>query len=347
MVIGCGQVFDKYWVPAHEKAQLVISGIISKNDTQQKHLNSGFPYHPTDSTKNTIEILMNTSDSYGAIALLVPADVRLELLTAILSQPKLQTKKVFIEKPYTKDLSQIKEFKNLIKKYPGRLHFSGKYSYGRADNLIQILSKTDDLPLFINAVMIEGSKYFNKVMDNQNTDLYFKDGPELDLGFHILNISAMYLNSKEDKIRTILINKNTVMDLNCIRPYFLPNLGFVAEVVFTLNSRRTVPLYLQVGKADCISNRHIDFDFKDKRIVQYFTTLDASDPVYEVREDTRELLAKHKPGYLYYSKELSPEAFCKQTTYEQEIDMEINRICMQIKDIREGSCKDVVESIAG
>ena len=252
---------------------------------------------------------------------------------------------MFIEKPYTKNLSQIEEFKNLIKKYPGRLHFSGKYSYGRADNLIKILSTSDELPLFINAVMIEGSKYFNKVMDNQKNSLYFKDGPELDLGFHILNISATYLNSKEDKIRDILINRDTVMDLNCIRPYFLPNLGFVAEVVFTLNSGKAVPLYLQVGKADCVSNRHIDFDFKDKRIVQYFTTLDSSDPVYEVREDTRELVANHEPGYLYYSKELGPEVFCKQTPYEQEISIEINKVCMQIKDIREDACKDDVESI--
>jgi hypothetical protein len=338
MAIASGQVFTKYWLPAYKRGVIEIVGTITLEDPEISQLDPAFesiPVYLTNSEQHTLNLLIEHSDKFEAIALLVPADIRLTILKKILSEPRLNLKKIYLEKPFTRSLLELEEYFELIKENSSRLHFAGKYAYGRADLLIQKLLDYSDFPIFINATMIEGTKYFSKITGNIEENLYVKDGPELDIGFHMLNIVSLYIQSKKVKIVDIKVNENSVKDLSAIRPYFLKKFGFAAEVTFLLDNQIQIPVFLSVGKADCVSERHIDFDFQDKRVVQHYTVTNAKDPVFVIEEDTATFIGEHPIDYLYYSRELSPSLFCKQSKQEQINSIDINRVCLEIKHRRE------------
>lgn len=335
-VIGCGQVFSKYWVPALRKEEVALSAVISlesKEIFSSSHPNLSDIYFQTNSVKETIKKLCEIED-YDVIALLVPADIRLNYLKEIIDTPKLDGKKIFIEKPFAKTLEVLDEYKKIISDHYKRLHFASKYAIGRADILLEQLINYDEYPLFINAVMIEGTKYFENINTKNEDNPFVKDGPELDIGFHLLNIVAAYFTKKHGNLEEILINKDTVTDFHNIRPHFIPNFGFMAEVSFVLKDGNSIPMYLQVGKADCTNDRHLDFEYKERVISQEYTTLSAMDPVFITSEDNKNLVNVHDKDYLYYSKELHPDIFCKQSKEEQQLMLDITRICLEIKKLR-------------
>jgi predicted dehydrogenase len=336
-VIGCGKVFAKYWLPLVINKEINLAGVTSLRSPAEfnhHYLRLGINYHQTKDVETTLQILIKQRSKYGVIALLLPADVKLELIKQILIEPKLRDKLVFVEKPYTRNILELNEYNQIIKMSHSRLHLSSKYRTGRAQILHQCLLKQKMFPTQINGYLIEGSKYFNLLNINKKHNLYFKDGPELDLGFHLLDIVMAYMRQKSDTDFSVKIKSNSVNDLYGVREGFLPKLGFKAELIFKLTDGQVVPMSLAAGKVIGQMERHLDFDFGDNNISQTYTTTNADDPVYMISENGKELLDQHPPHYGYYAREFQRDILGKQTWQEQRDLLEVNRVCIQLKELR-------------
>ena len=91
---------------------------------------------------------------------------------------------------------------------------------------------------------------------------------------------------------------------------------------------------LQAGKADILTEKFIEFDYGDDVVGQEYTAGDPIDPVYELKNGRKKIIAQHKHGHNYYAEDLRPAVFCKQSPYQQLISLFNTKICLEIKEKR-------------
>lgn len=336
IVIGSGQVVDKYWFRSKAMGQIGISSIVSlENEVafRGRYPEYDGQYRQSSSAGETLELVSRLSREIPNpnIAVVTSADVRLELVRGILEHAN--GSRVFIEKPYGTTHEEIDQMRQLLLRYSNRIHLSGKYATGRADILFPHLPE-GKTPERISARIIEGTDYFNIVKEkvrSQGWHQYLIDGPELDIGFHMLDITGVASNKfggiKDSKIAT-------AFDLSQARPDFVPGYGIGATVLITNSEGKVIRMDIQAGKADAPNERFIDFDYGDFRIVQEYTVGEALDPVYSVSNGNKQTLAQHPSGYNYYATELSPQSFCNQTLSQQLQSLHMTDLCLDLRDQR-------------
>lgn len=333
IVIGSGQVVDKYWLRSEADGSVKIPAIISLEPEQSfRTRNPNFEgrYHQSTSVGDTllrVEALVSGGISPN-IAIATPANVRLALVSGVLSSSN--EARVFVEKPYAGNQADLDAFGDLISRYPMRMHLSGKYANGRA-NILYTHLPDGVAPRNIVGRLIEGTQYFNIVKErvaNEGTHPYLVDGPELDLGFHLADILAV-ASGKFGGIEALRIAR--VYDLSLERAEFEAQYGFGAVLEIKNSGHEPILVDLQAGKADAPNERFMEFDYGDSTVGQEYTVGDSIDPVYVLRDGIKRVVAKHPPGYNYYSRELHPSVFSQQSPNQQALSLFITRVCLDIK----------------
>lgn len=333
-LIGAGQVMKKYWIPGHNAELIKIDHIISRKSSMEfeEHFPElSIPYSKANDTTEVVAILERLQPHN--IALLVPARNRVSLIDKIFASEKLKHVTLFIEKPYGANISELQYLKELLPQYSSQLHFSGKYARGRADILYPHIPQ-QKLPLKIEASLIEGSGYFRYVKDRVDKfgiHPYLEDGPELDLGFHLLDIVTGICERLGDLESIQII---TVKDLSEVLPDFEKDYGVYAELECVFENGKTIPVVIQAGKRDGADNRSIVLFYDEQTIIQEYTTGTADDPVFIARSGEKEEVARHDPGYNYYMRELQKDMFAKATIQHKNISLLITNVCLDIKQRR-------------
>ena len=336
IVIGSGQVVDKYWLPSQVDGSVKITGIVSMEP--EKSFRKRFPgftgkYYHSMSADNTLVILASLAKKIRNlnVANVATSDVRLFFTQKILGDNIFDTTRLFIEKPYAINLQDIKSFADLLKHYSSRLHFSGKYANGRSDILNSVLPSRN--PVKITGRLIEGTEYFDVIKDKIDKGYYqyLLDGPELDLGFHLLDVICSVFQ-RSNGLKKIQLKE--VCDLSRQTNGFEPNYGFGAILKACLYDGSEICIDLQAGKGNVPNQRFIESDYGDVTFHQEYTVRDSQDPVFRIESGAKLAIIQHGEGYNYYAKELHPKFFCKQT-YRQQLDsLFMNKICLDIKTKR-------------
>lgn len=341
VVVGSGQVVDKYWLRsvADGNARIPVIVSLEPEDSFRKR-NPGFDgaYHKSESVADTLALVSSIvkGKPQPNIALVTPVDVRLDLAQEILKDPDLSEARLYIEKPYAEDLERLTAFEKLVAEYTPRMHLSGKYANVRAGILYPHLPQ-GRVPKRITARLIEGTEYFTIVREKlakEGYHQYLVDGPELDMGFHLTNI----VTSASERFGGISRLRITdVYDLSKANPQFEEHFGFGAELVIQTKNGDTIFVDLQAGKADAPNERFIEFDYGDMIVGQEYTVGDARDPVYVVADGVKETVSEHPKGFNYYAGELLPAVFCKQKPEQQQNSLFATRVCLELKKRRQES----------
>ncbi|MCC7289784.1 hypothetical protein IT417_00835 [bacterium] len=331
-------MFKKYWFKALAANQVKVDRVISLEEPEQ--FESSFPslrhaYLKSNDIEHTFSSIPLEGD-FDAIALLIPSHLKCQLVKKVLDTRAFDNKKVFIEKPYYIDEADLQVYKNLIESYGNRLYFSSKYAFSRADIFISSLVKEEGLPHKFIIRMFEGHKYYGSVMEQLKIfkrHLYLQEGPELDLGFHMINIVLKFISALPDvELKSCAIE--SCSDLSTKFKFFNQGFGFGAKLTIHLDKNRAIPVELEVGKASCDDERYIIADYGTHQVKQLYTTSNASDPVERIKNGKSQVIATHAPDYLYYSNELLPQNFGKQSKNEQFLQLHTNKICLDLKETR-------------
>ncbi len=338
VVIGSGQVVDKYWLRSHVDRSVNITDIVSlepEKTFRQRNTNFVGRYYHSSSVDDTFAVLVKLGEKEGDlnIANVATSNIRLDLTQRILWNPCFGNTRVFVEKPFASNRQDLDTFADLIKEHSSRLHFSGKYSNGRANILYPCLPE-GKFPTKIKGRLIEGAEYFRVIKKREEREgghPYLNDGPELDLGFHLLDIIGIAFQ-KFGGIRRLRLKK--VYDLCQRREEFEPNYGFGSEMEAYTLLGDTILLDLQAGKANTLNERFIEFYYKEAVYGQEYTVGDSIDPVYRVENGEKTTIAQHETGYNYYAQELSSAVFCKQTTGQQLASLSNIGISLDIRKRR-------------
>lgn len=339
MIIGSGDVVSKYWMRSHREKLLRITHIVSletEESFRSRHPEYEGEFYQTTTNKNTYEYFASHINKKPTnIALVATSDTRFPLLSHMLSDNRFVSAQFFIEKPYVSNRDEYQKLSTYVKIEPHRLHFSRRYTTGRADILLSALPK-DVLPTRITARLIEGSEYFQSVQrktrGNEKRQNHVDVGPEIDMGFHLIDITLNASRLFGGKSSFQLQNSQ---DLSSLRNGFLPGYGFQADIQIHLEGSQPIPFDIQVGKADVENERFIDFDYGDYSIKQVYTVGNAQDPVYKVLHTDPEhpiLLAKHSLEHNYYAVELSSGKFCHQSHSEQDAALLTTDLTFRIKE---------------
>lgn len=337
IVIGSGEVVSKYWLRSEADGSLKIPAIVSlepEETFRQRNPSYRGGYSQTtsvDDTLSRVTTLMLGQDRPN-IALETSAEVRLAITTGILSSS--DQARLFIEKPYVSTRADLDEFGNLIAVFSNRLHLSGKYANGRANILYPYLPE-GKVPERVKGRLIEGTEYFEVVKRKLLADgvhQYLVDGPELDLGFHLVDIIGVG-SQRFGGIERVQVNR--VYDLKEERPEFEEHYGFGAELGIWNSTGTLIIVDLQAGKADGSTERFIEFDYGDFVIGQEYTPGDSIDPVYVARDGFRQTVIQHPSGYNYYAQELHPLIFCRQSQIQQMFSLYNTSVCLDIKARRQ------------
>jgi hypothetical protein len=336
-LVGAGEVVSKYWLHSESLGKIVIDHIISLE--RKEDFNANFPnhsgrYHVTTGNEETVEIIKNLGPSQN-IALLIPEE-KLGLAKALLDLSPKYFFTIFWEKPYITDPSHITGIQELLRAYSDRIHLSGKYGSGRSDILYTHLPE-GEIPEKVEATLIEGTSYFKKVVSKiqpGNTAHFVQLGPELDFGFHILDIVSTACKTRFSPVRNFRFTENDVSDLSRTNNNFLPKMGFSAQITVELENGRTFPLSLTAGKAEGPTDRKIHFVYPEFSVFQEFTTPTGEDPVLKTGSGQTIELERHSPDYDYYSSELSPLKFAHQLLPDQLNRVFLNQICLQLRSSR-------------
>lgn len=336
-LIGSGEVVGKYWLRSEAEGLVRIPNIVSlepEKSFRQRNPTYKGGYYQTRSLEETVSrvISLTQGQNQPNIGLATPAEVRLVLATEILSNSNQA--RLLIEKPYASTKEGLDEFGNLIQKYFDRLHLTGRYGNSRADILYPHLPERR-VPSEITGRLIEGTQYFEIVKRKFNTEgnhQYLTDGPELDLGFHLMDIIGVG-SQRFGGIKTIQINY--VCELSQVRRDFEKHYGFGAKLVVTNSSGDSIIVDLQAGKADAPNERFIEFNYGDLIIGQEYTTGDSIDPVYILRNSSRQTVSQHPSGYNDYAQELQPSVFCHQSRTQQLLSLANTALCLDIKERRQ------------
>lgn len=352
VVIGSGQVVDKYWMRSVGKGNVTITKIVSLESEEafrKRHTNFSGEYHQLGSPDDTFAVLAQIAQESNTplnIANAATSGVHLSLTQRILSDDRFANARLFIEKPYASSQEDLDAFKDLIKQHSSRLHFSSKYASGRADILYRNLP-LDRPPQRITCRLLEGSEYFSVVKERVKTTgdhPYLHDGPELDLGFHLLDIvagaSLRFSGIKEMRIKSVY-DLGSPREEDGVKPRddFEPGYGVGAELELKTKSDDIITVDLQAGKFDGEDERSVEFDYGTIAYRQEYTTGNAFDPVYVVIGGIKGTLARHDADYDYYARELSPTVFCRQTPEQQLLSIFNTEVAMEIERRRITSYK--------
>lgn len=345
IIVGSGQVVDKYWMPANLDKLVSVIGIVSlENENNFRTRNNKYDgdFASRNTHKEIVDYIEQMISKYPSahIALAVPADIRLTLLIEILSRDSVPaTSLIFLEKPYARTADEIATYRELVKNHSNRLHFSGKYANGRADILIKHLPD-NQVPDRITARLIEGGDYFNVVklrLMEVGTHPYMIDGPELDLGFHLTDIITVAADTfgQFDSFDII-----SVKDASEEIDRFEPGFGFTAELVLHTKSGKCINFSLVAGKRDGQNERFVEFDYENERYRQLYTVGHASDPVQIhlkngiIKNEDYKTIEEHPERYNYYARELHKNVFGSQTQEDQFRSLYITEVMIQIRAIR-------------
>lgn len=339
VLIGSGQVVDKYWLRSQAEGKVNIAAIVSLEDEssfRKRNPNFGGEYHFASSPNETFSHLSALAQRMGNlnIANVASADVRLSLTEQMVSDQRFDAARFFIEKPYATTREELSSFEQLIATDGSRLHFSGKYANGRANILYPHLPE-GRTPRKITARIIEGTSYFRIVkegVEQRGKHQYLIDGPELDLGFHLLDIALTAAFKRFGGVAGIRVIE--ARDLSQRRFDFERGYGSSAILEVETETGKKIVLDIQSGKADAPNDRSIDFDYGDMVIGQEYTPGDSIDPVYVVIDGEKRELNRHPSGYNYYAEELQPDVFCRQSPEQQALSLLGTRVCMDIRDRR-------------
>lgn len=343
IVVGSGQVVEKYWCPAMVAGLIDIKSIITlaPADTVYDH-NPRFQGDVVSiSEKSEVEdAIFRSLQLYpeAHIALVIPATDRLALTRALLNRhQELRDSILFLEKPFARTCEEIAEYEELIRNFSANLHFSGKYTNGRADILYPHLPE-HRVPQHITANLLEGSTYFNPVqsaVELTGRHTYLDDGPELDLGFHLLDIittAATRFGGVKDVVT------ESAADLASQDEAFLPGYAFTAQLRLFTNEDAQVEIQLKAGKYDGEDNRTLTFEYPDRVVTQLYTNGTANDPVFSFAKNLSlkqvAPVDQHPPGYHYYSAELQPGRFGRQTAEQQRHSLLCNALAIELKQAR-------------
>lgn len=336
IVIGSGRVVDKYWLPSQVDGSVKITGIVSIEP--EKSFRKRAPefigkYYHSMSADNTLTILASLAKKTRNlnVANVATSDVRLFFTQKILVDNIFDTTRLFLEKPYATNFRDIESFADLSKHYYSRLHFSRKYANGRSDILNSVLPVRS--PVKITGRLIEGTEYFDVIKDKVDKGYYqyLLDGPELDLGFHLLDVICSVFQ-RSSGLKKIQVKE--VYDLSRQTDSFEPNYGFGAILKACLCDGSEICIDLQAGKGNVQNQRFIEFDYGDVAFRQEYTVRDSQDPVFRIESGVKSAITQHGKRYNYYAKELHPNFFCKQTHCQQLNSLFMNKICLDIKTRR-------------
>lgn len=337
-LVGAGQVVHKYWLPSELQSHISIDHVVSLESPEiisrrmPGHLTR---YQPTTGLDQTINIIKSFGPKQN-IALLIPDD-KLRLADSLLNLGSPYSFSIFWEKPYFSDISDYPAILHLINKYPHRIHLSGQYSFSRADILYPQLP-IGRIPVRVVANLLEGSPYFDSVSSYQpglSSHHFVHDGPELDLGFHLLDVVATFCRLRVSPVRKIHITPSSVSDLSLIHTDWQPGHGFTAGLIIELEDGRSFPMELTAGKFSGVTHRRLEFIYPEFSISQDFTSPDSSDPVFQSAPGIpRRQLDSHPAGYNYYSREISPSVFLHQTHQNQLTKILLHTVCLDIRNAR-------------
>ena len=323
IVIGTGSVFEKYWLPLQKKENI---NILQAYSIQKERDLNRIEYKKINQAEDVSKDIIKKGYNNFIIAILTPSNNRRLYINSLLKNLKGKNYKIFIEKPYFRNLEEVSYYKKLIKTFSKHFYFSNKYCNSRANILFPNLPR-NQIPTEIRGFLIEGSDYFNKII-NSNSNTYLEDGPELDLGFHLVDIitKAYYNKNFQDSIKI-----NLAEDLLLRNKKFLKNFGFYSELKYKYKNSE-IKISLQAGKADTENKRGIIFKYKNFAIYQEYTYGSNMDPVFKVTKGKRSILSTHSKDYNYYENEITN--IDNQTLEEQERLINVNRICIEMKNIR-------------
>jgi hypothetical protein len=336
-IVGAGDIVSKYWFRSESLGQISIDHIISlerSEDFKSSHPEYADKYHPTSGNEETLEIIKSLGPSQN-IALLIP-EGKLGLAKALLDLSPKYFFTIFWEKPFISDISHLGEIQELLRTYSDRIHLSGKYGSARSDILYPHLPEAE-IPEKVEAALIEGTTYFQTIagkIQSGNSAHFVQLGPELDLGFHILDIVSTACKTRISPVKNFRFTENDISDLSKTKSNFLPNMGFTAHITVELENARTFPLNISAGKAEGPTERKIHFTYPEFSIFQEFTTPTGEDPVLKTGSGQTIELERHSPDYDYYSGELSPQKFARQTLTDQLNHVFLNQICLQLRAAR-------------
>jgi len=335
IIIGAGQVVSKYWIRASREGLVrivKIVGLESEDVAKGNFGNGKWNYEQTRGTEQTIEIISKLVKNKNVdVALVIPPRDRLEIIKA-LSDEGLRMR-VFVEKPYADNLVDLDEYKKLITEDElVKFHFAGKYANGRANILYGQLPK-DKLPLLMEMSLIEGSEYYQYVIDRiwkEGTHPYLEIGPELDLGFHLLDIGSTWARTR-GRSNWKLIEARELSDVN---KSFGKGFGVSAKLELEVEGYK-IEVLVKAGKGDVENERFVKFRYDDGRVyIQNYSVGSASDPVFVESAGLRKELARHKDDYNYYASELRRDVFANQLIEECLGRLEVNEICLRMKEMR-------------
>lgn len=295
---------------------------------------------PGGSDEETLAILREIEGSEGLsnVALLTPADDRIPFIEKFLKEQAFSDSVLFIEKPFGRIHEEIEAMRHLDREYPGRLHFSEKYTH-RADDFVNKASGAVFVPDKIEAKMIEGGHYYD-VVKNRRNHPYRKDGPELDLGIHILGIISA-IAEKLGGFEGFEVVSASDPATDASQPKDQYDKGFVCTANLTLKVKngKSIPVSLAVGKAKGRTERYINLNYQGAiELKQQFSEQGAHDPVSLslLGNLARMSLRSDAENFQYYLQELEGE-LGQHTPSEQSRILDVNDTCITIKELREKS----------
>lgn len=334
VVVGAGEVFLKYWIPADHANIVNISRIIDLRPQEEVLKTPEYEsrYQQTTGLKETLDLIRETSCLN--VAVVIPPGERLDLVESILNE--LPTKRVFIEKPFANNGASLTRYKELAVSHHDRMHFAGKYAQGRAKTMLELLPNI--APSRIKASLVEGTRYFQKMsaaLRKNGSHPFLEVGPELDLGFHLLDIAGAVLLKAGYSLSEAEVCYETVADLSASNASFTPGYGFSATISVAFKDGVVIPFEIMAGKAPGPHDRQFEIIYPNGvSYRQVYSTPGHEDPVYN---HLGVIVAQHPKDYQYYAQELSPTSFGKQTLTQMLIALRANEICLELKKARQAN----------
>ena len=133
IVIGTGSVFEKYWLPLQKKENI---NILQAYSIQKERDLNRIEYKKINQAEDVSKDIIKKGYNNFIIAILTPSNNRRLYINSLLKNLKGKNYKIFIEKPYFRNLEEVSYYKKLIKTFSKHFYFSHKYCNSRANILL-------------------------------------------------------------------------------------------------------------------------------------------------------------------------------------------------------------------
>lgn len=324
-IIGGGHVFTKYLLPISTKNdKFKIHRVITRNNSKafREYLLSNPDYkkyksvdidkikhqQTTGTPDDIVKVIKKYPVSNEAILLMTPPQTIFNILKPLLTKT---SKPIYIEKPAVTSLEELKELKQLVKKYHKRMYFAEQYYYGRSPIFLESFNKYKSKLGKIEAMELhleEGQKYFDAVQswsarllkDGQKyfdfTQSWFADvSPELDLGVHLLGTMFSLVGSRA---------KYKILEASNPKGY-LQNYGSRAKLLLTDKKGNKINVLIKCGKKPGRNIRYFKLKCKNGELLQRFTSGTSEDPVtVKIGKTRAKRAAKYPKSYVYFETQL-------------------------------------------